>query len=77
MAAYVVLRVFYSVYFIVTGILILRAFSSLVFNGKGFKHLLLSLGFTIVWPLALFSRSGRERFYDGLNIFSGGKNEKN
>lgn len=62
---YVILRVLYTIYFIGAAVIVWHLVSTLIWENKTAKdhlrytlaHLLLAL----IWPLAVFSRAGRQR----------------
>ncbi len=61
----ILLRIFYLIYFLGIALFIYHALSRMLFSSGGFLKKLAALGkeiaFSVVWPLALFSKDGRKK----------------
>lgn len=60
-------RLFYFVYFFVLIMLVLGSLSALIFNSKfKLKDFVTTVGVAIIWPVALFSKNGRQQLLSFL-----------
>ena len=69
--AYVIIRILYSAYFIVSIGILLKASSHLAFSpGRSFSNFIRKVGFAFVWPLSIFSEKGRTTLVNSVPFIS-------
>lgn len=68
MFAYIVLRAFYGVYLVVSLFIFYRMVSQFIFHPetRSARHLLKYVVLSVIWPIALFSRNGRNQLKETI-----------